>query len=434
MNAPATILRAVRFVASAAVLLAVICSTSAAEPRSAVAKHVSATGMLLAQQGPDKPWKALAENEEVYSGDTLVALPGAAIESKNGAVRLNLLTDFSEASPFPVMESSVTLHANGKEDLDFTLTRGRVDVTNLKKEGAAVVQVRFHDEDWELTLDEPGTRVALELYGRWARGVPFSHEPKADQKPMAQLAVLMIKGEAHLDHGMNHFRLHAPPGPALFSWDSVHGPDNNVKRLDKLPEWADPSQANPERAKEIKARIERLRQRLAQVSPPTALAQTLDSEDRRTAVVALGAIDDLWGLTAALANPFHPEVRDQAVLVLRHWIGRCPGQDQKLYDFLVNVKKFSPAEAETILQLLHSLSEQQLGRPEAFELLIEYLKHDLLPVRELAQWYLYRVVPAGKDIKYDAAGTPAERHKAYEAWKKLIPEGKLPPAVKIQKG
>jgi hypothetical protein len=152
----------------------------------------------------------------------------------------------------------------------------------------------------------------------------------------------------------------------------------------------------------------------------------------------MGAIDDLWGLTAALADPFRPDVRDQAVLVLRHWIGRCPGQDQKLYDFLVNVKKFSPGEAETILQLLHSLNDQQLARPEAFELLIEYLNHDLLPVRQLAQWHLYRLVPAarekGKEIEYDAAAPQAERQKAYKKWKELIPEGQLPPAVKIQKG
>lgn len=434
MNVPGTMLRVVRVVAVAAACAAVVSPVVAAEPRTAVGKHVTADGMLLVQPGADKPWQALHEGDEVFSDDNIVALPGAAIASKNGAVRLSLLTDLNEASPYPVMESGVILHNNSKVDLDFTLTRGRVDVTNLKKEGAAVVKVRFHDQEWKLTLDEPETRVALELYGRWARGATFNAQPAADQKPLAQLSVLVIKGEAHLEQGAHQFRLTAPPGPALFTWDSVDGPDTNVKRQDKLPEWADPTEANTERAKDVKARIERLRQKLAAKSPQAALAQTLDSEDRRTAVVAMGATDDLWNLTAALANPFSPEVRDQAVLVLRHWIGRCPGQDQKLYDFLVNVKKFTPAEGETIMQLLHSLSEQQLGRPEAYELLIEYLRHDLLPVRELAQWHLYRVVPAGKDIKYDAAGTPAERQKAYEEWKKLIPTGKLPPAVKIQKG
>jgi hypothetical protein len=65
--------------------------------------------------------------------------------------------------------------------------------------------------------------------------------------------------------------------------------------------------------------------------------------------------------------------------------------------------------------------------PETYETLIAYLRHDKQPVRELAKWHLDRLAPAGRSIPFDAAAPPEEREKAYKEWKKLIPDGKLPP-------
>jgi hypothetical protein len=78
-----------------------------------------------------------------------------------------------------------------------------------------------------------------------------------------------------------------------------------------------------------------------------------------------------------------------------------------------------------VLQLLHSPFDSKL--PETYEALIGYLRHDKLPVRELARWHLQRLAPKITDIPYDAAGSAAEREKAYQEWKKRIPDGKLPP-------
>ena len=49
-----------------------------------------------------------------------------------------------------------------------------------------------------------------------------------------------------------------------------------------------------------------------------------------------------------------------------------------------------------------------------------------LPIRELARWYLYRWVSAGRSIPYNPAD-PASAEGAYKEWKKLIPDGQLPP-------
>src|SRR5581483_6234198 len=107
-----------------------------------------------------------------------------------------------------------------------------------------------------------------------------------------------------------------------------------------------------------------------------------------------------------------------------------PDQDRKLYDSLVQQSKFTPGQAEIVLQLLHSFSDQDLNRPETFETLIAYLGSSRPQVRELANWHLTRIVPAGKSIKYDAGASKEDREKAAKAWKQLIPDGKLPPAPK----
>jgi hypothetical protein len=61
-----------------------------------------------------------------------------------------------------------------------------------------------------------------------------------------------------------------------------------------------------------------------------------------------------------------------------------------------------------------------------YETLIDYLLHDKLAIRQLAKWHLERLVPAGRDIAYDPAGSGEARHPAYDQWKKLVPNGKLP--------
>jgi len=42
------------------------------------------------------------------------------------------------------------------------------------------------------------------------------------------------------------------------------------------------------------------------------------------------------------------------------------------------------------------------------------------------------LVAASKDIAYNAAAPAAEREKAFQAWKVLIPDGQLPPKGKTK--
>jgi hypothetical protein len=117
-------------------------------------------------------------------------------------------------------------------------------------------------------------------------------------------------------------------------------------------------------------------------------------------------------------------MRKAAVIGLRHWIGARAGRDEKLYRVLQDDVGFSRAEAETVMQLLHSPFDPD--QPETYEALIAYLKHRKQAVRELSHWHLVRLAPIGRKIDFDASAEQAAREKAADAWEKLIPSGTLP--------
>jgi hypothetical protein len=390
-----------------------------------------APGGALAERAPGAAsWRLLKPGDSVHSGDQLVALPITHIDGANGAVRMDLLADLSRSSPFPVMESAVTLYASAAADLEFSLDRGRIDVVNTRQSGPAKVRVRVREATWELTLESPGSTVALESYGRWPGGVPFRLKPRADEEPVTDVAVVVLKGAAELNAVTATHALGAPPGPAFYHWDSASGGDPGPRRLDKVPAWADPASLNQPEAQARGAILNRLAERMRQESLEKVLAAAVKADDpavRRYGVIGYGALDDLPHLFDALTDSQHPDVRDTAVQVLRHWIGRGPGQDLKLYESLLANNKLNKARAATVLQLLHSFSPADATRADTFEQLIDYLGSDSPAVRELAYWHLLRLAGSNVAVPFDSAGPEEERKKAVEAWRKLLTEGKIFP-------
>ncbi|HTU20318.1 MAG TPA: hypothetical protein VMG10_19800 [Gemmataceae bacterium] len=397
-----------------------------AEPagsRPVVGHLVSKAGTLFAREKPGQDWKSIAAKGEVHDGDLLVGLPGAVLTCANRAVDLTLLTDFNKNSPYPVLEAAVVLHASADHDLDFTLDRGRVDVINRKKEGAARVRIRFHDQQWEATLAEPGTRLALQLYGRWAKGVPFRKEPGSKDVPAADLLLVVRKGQVELKHGSCYCPMSAPPGPAFLHWDNSGEPEEAPQKLEKLPDWVATEQADSELAQRIKKYIERFRRQIVKSSLREAVRAFVTSEDpyeRRVGVITLGALDNLEGLGEVINGTKYPDAWDLAVVVTRHWLGRCPGQDQILYQRLLDKRGLKPVQAAGILQLLHSFGDADLAQPELYKMLVKFLDNDVLGIRGLAHWHLVRLVPAGKKIGFNPLDPKDKRDKARDQWKKLI--------------
>lgn len=400
-----------------------------AEEGGAVGKVVSADGTVLRKEG--KTWKALKSKATVNGGDVLLALPGMRgdIDSKDGGVQLSLWGNLPEFYNAPVLESQVELRDNAERALDVTVAKGRVLLTRRKGKDSAVVRVRYLDRVYDLNLAEAGTEVALEQYGRWSRGSRFSKRPRPDEVPTLALAIYVTKGRADLRIGDEQFLMNAS---STFYWNNIGGGDRLPHKAEKLPSWTEDKALTAE-GKQLQATLQKLEKQLADKPVERVLLDNLDAKDpaaRELAVYSLGAINDVPHLVDSLAAGKQANVREAAISALRHWIGQGPGQDMRLYRFLVDQKMYSTNQAEIILQLLHSFEDSARERAETYETLIEYLRHENTAIRELSRWHLYRWVIAGRDIAYDALGSNTDLEKAYKAWKVLIPDGKLPPTGK----
>ncbi len=415
----------------AAGVLLVFALTGAAAERSPAAVSLSAKGMILRREEPKAPWQLVADKEELQTGDLILGLPGAAIQSRDGAVQLRMLADFH--SPLPVLEPAIVLHEARDVDLDFTLERGRVDVTAQKEKDPTRVRVQVWGHTWEATLHGNGARLAMELLGRWPAGSRFHHASGSPSEPVARLIFLVVHGDVDLKHDGITQALSAPPGPALLGWNSITGADATPMRLDKLPAWAQPAE-DPASQEELQKRIA-LRDRLATALAEHPLGEVIDhlaaSEDpqqRRIGVILAAAVDDLPHLGHILTHGKHADTWDFAVVALRHWLGRGPGQDRKLYEGLTSTRGFTPVQAEALIDMLHGFSPEDRSRPELYQLLINYLASDKLGLRGLAHWHLVRLVPVpeGESIPFNPQATPQERKEEQAKWRKLVPPGELP--------
>jgi uncharacterized protein (TIGR03000 family) len=393
-------------------------------------RSLSAKGWLLRRDKPEGDWQVVGDKEELKAGELLLGLPGAVIASKNDAVHMTLRTDID--SPLPVLEPAVVLHDDADYDLDFTLDRGRIDVVNAKKAGPARVRIRAWNSAWVATLDAPGSKLAVELLGRCRPGAPFTTTPGPRDVPVADMLFLVLAGDVALKHGTTQFGLSAPPGPAQIGWNNFVGMDPSPRRLDQLPAWAEipKDEASQKRAKKLLAIRDKMVQGFSSKPVGEVLDELVASDDpveRLVGVVYIGATDDLTRMGKLIHESKRPDTWDNVVRVLRHWLGRAPGQDQRFYNGLLKVRDYKPVQAESLIEMLHGFKESELDRPELYEMLIDFLVDGRTSMRGMAHWHLIRLAPAGKDIPYDPNAPKAELEKARKEWKKIIPPGQLPP-------
>jgi hypothetical protein len=399
------------------------------------AVSVSPKGMFLIREDtgdkwvPGSKWSVVDANAKLPSDHLLVGLPGAKFDTSDRTVHAALLTDFD--SPLPVVEPAVLLNPPQQRALDFVLDRGMIELVSGKTSGSSIVRVHVRGDVFDLTL-YAGSKVTLLLASTWPKGAPFKAVPGPKDVPAAELLVVVQKGEVDVRHSGKLLALQAPPGPAVLQWDSVNGLDDSATHLDKLPDWILPPTNEEQKAKtaRLNACVAAFCKEVANKPLDTVLDQFLESDnktERHFAVILLGATDNLGRLAIALNSTKHIDIWDHTVRALRHWIGRGPGQDQVLYKRLVELRGYKPAEAATVLHFLHTPDDDEIARPETYEMLIDHLNSDRLAIRGLAFWHLYRLVPAGRKIAYDPLAPREQREQAKAEWKKLIPEGQMPP-------
>ncbi len=405
-----------------AALLPGLTAPAGAQDKPAPATCTKAAGVLMAQTSTG--WQSITPGKPIPADTPVVSLFDSTLVSANGAVEVRLLADPAHRSHLPILESAVTVHADAGHDLAMTPRRGLIVLTNLKKQGSVTVRLTSRDDFIEVALKEPGAKLALEVYSRHVPGGPLN-DPKADE-PVLHLFCIALKGEAFLQGKERGVTLHAPPGPAVLIWDSLLR-EPEVKRLEELPPEITVAKEKDEK---LLAAYCTWARKLADESPETVRKEGANSAleiERLAAVTAMEALDDLPGLLGVLSNSRHIDARQRAVLVLRNWLGRAPGQTAKL-DAGLRKAGYTEVQSQNVLQLLYGFTPAQRGEPSTYELLLDDLKGSHPALRVLAHWHLVRLAPAGKSIAYDALAPEADRQVGYEQWRKLIPPGKLPPA------
>jgi hypothetical protein len=430
--------------------------------------------ILLQQQDEPTEWKWLTPMKPaVFSGRPLVSLPGArsSVELKTG-VRLTLWGYLPELWPNPpLLESVAEIHfrEDPELDLDMTFHRGRILLTNELPDRPVRIRLRFEnptipDEKerarsfFDIVLMKKGAELLLDRWSLFPVTEPFYKDPKNPNRlagggPVAEMGVVARFGEIHLKVNDIPMRLMAPPqkGDTFFAWSSAKGL-NGPHPMDKLPETLSDIPPLPlppgldEKVKkkalefvnnqrlEMRKAVSFFHDQLVTNNIDTVLSEAIATPGqmpgplarRRLAVRCFAAIDDYASLLDALTQEKFPDVRQAAVESLQSWIASSRDAEYKLFDSLQKKYSYSLRQATIIMDLLHTTvhSERLRAQAETYQGLIAQLNNDLLIIRELAAWHLYRLVPSAVPF-YNTADHDACR-KAQEKWGKL----KLPPVQK----
>jgi hypothetical protein len=427
--------------------------------RREVGRYHAVPSILVSRRADaaDGSWQRLKDAARISTQDQLVSLAGYQSDlNLDSGLKLTLWGSTYEYFTL-YLESAVVLHAPPQGfDADFTLDRGAVLLANQKEKAQA--RVRFQGEVWDVTFEEPDTEVGVGLWGGYV-------QPYGSGEPPLALGFLMVrKGRASvrvspfLEYDNIEPRKEGRRSvPVVIFWDNqgkgtqrpVAYPTDPSYRP-RLSVFDDPLRSDlveedlKQRIKEIRAALDGMDRRLAgagkvedmliEMLRPEELSPAGGLLKGMLAVRGLGAIDAVKDLVNVLDDSEKPAaLRVEAITTLRHWIGCGPGQEDKVYDpktrsgVLTEGGKMAPSEAAIFVELLHTPVREQLDSPAYWAYLIDKLKLENLALRELAFFHLRRWVPQWEKVRYNPVSEPEARLAGYAQWKRLIPDGSLPP-------
>lgn len=414
------------------------------EDRKPIGKP-AANGVLLTLS--DTGWKRLPSGGDINGGARIMSLPGLSNELRIGeSIAVDLWGTVPELglSPpsGPIYESVVVAFAPQTGfDADLRLERGRIFLRAFKPAGGKI-RLRLRDDYFDVTLPDDKSEAVADLTTVYS-GEPVARELRAAVAPIAVAGVGVTRGTATVRPNLtNDAMLKVAPGLAVWPWNSKDGPA--PKPLD-VPEptlfWAKaPNMNGPGREflvewdNLLKALPRQLGDGRKDLQVGVSeLAYDRSPFGRRLGLYCHGALDDLKPLLDALEDSSNSEARIGAVNALAQWLGRELGNDQKLFDALVSQRGFTEAQAHGCLALWHGFSEQDWREPKTYAIVLDGLKSDRLAVRELSYWRIGQLDAEGaRLIRYLPTDTADARQRAWQEWKRRIPDGSVPPRQRPQ--
>ena len=326
--------------------------------------------VLLQRPIDGEAWGRIAGGNRIYTKNLLLSLPGYRntihLDTGVDVMLWGNLPEFSkQAAPArkgevganssslaaPVLESGIVLDAPKPGiDVEVTLDRGRIRLSNRKPRDAAHIRLHFQQETWDLTLPDQATEIAVELWGMYPPGVAFSKDPQAPG-PLSCLG-LFVKGKSPVEV-ITERQTYTLPPVSWLTWSTMNEPPIvGPMSLDKTPEWWTTKMVRPTESPRIVDMFlaledfsEKVLHNPDEDIPGALWRQVRDSPDfghRILGVLCLGALDGWLQLAEALED-HNPEVRGTAAIALIHWSGRSRDNDLVLCQALHKPRGYSRA-------------------------------------------------------------------------------------------
>lgn len=371
---------------------------------TAVPEILFATRDSVMLRRDESGWLSMPYRGALRAGDR-VAVPEPfeavlAIESLNLAITVHSGT---------VIE---VVGATEEQPLQIEVLRGRLTLDRDDPAGNAAalnLGLTFAGEQCQLTLLPGVCRCGVDI----TLSEPTAFETAPEQPYVGHLYVT-AGSAAFLSATSPSRNLTAPGWFPLSPMERAELGDGPIQPLLTTPQWLDPDRP------ELSAIRRRNAVRFSnQIDPNLPIRQSVPSAVLSTvpnlselAVMCLATTELPVELVQALARADFEESRDAAMTGLRQWLPKSPENGELLQAELK--KAFPPDQVEPLYRLLWGYSVEDARNSTVSGILVGWLKHDNVVIRQLAFRHIFRLT--GQRYDYRPLNPENQRKVAIQRW------------------
>ena len=400
-------------------------------PALPVAKvqYVASRGVLMHQEAEAKEWFVSPDHKEFRPGDQI-----ASLEPFRSMVEI---PKWKATVKFDGGTSAVILSPQEGLPFGFQLNRGRIIVEllsdepmvddllgstppknpegvegeNGKERMALGVQIEKHL--WKIELTEPGTLFGLELTPK----LPHHFEEFFGNE-VSSIRLVVVKGKVRAtQEGKPAIEI---PAGNIFVIKTSGIDGEEIGLFESAPK---DSSVNWVTTNPALRTLTRRKHALAfsrefETGQSINLSLPAIPDDKRPYISELGvkalALGNRYSdLVQALAKGKHEETREAAIVGLREWMPKSPENRALLKVELEKI--FDETTAKHVYHLLWGYSKKEAQDPEQSKILVGWLQHENIAVRELAIYSIRNLT--GRDYGYKSLYPASRRRSQIAQWK-----------------
>lgn len=356
---------------------------------------------LLARKD-ETGWLVLSHRAAIHPGDRL-----ACPEPYSALLEVRSLGLTFELQGGTIVEY---LGATEESAIQWAVHRGRVVIQRVGGTDPLACGLILAGEPTQLLLQPGDALGGLDLIPGEPSG--FETPLAADERFHGGLFLIKGQGQFISQSGMSGMPENSWLPLSLRDRREIEASGNRPPLL-TTPEWLDPARRVPATLKRYAARFEKeidLDQPLRN-SVPIVVMSTIPAISE-LATRCLAVTEQYEQLVQALSRSEFPESRDAAIAALRQWLPQAPENKDILKAALV---MYFPAEhVEPVYRLLWGYSTEDARNQATSRILVDWLSHDSVVVRELAFLHIYRLT--GQKYDYRPINPAPQRRSAVDRW------------------